>query len=167
MTRPWTDRVFLGRIVEILGNLIESQSADLFSLVGLEVPVKSCSLMLAIRALEPAAAVDLARHLDCSHQLVLQKIPKLLQLDLIEQQPCSEDRRKNLFRLTDRGRSNLAIADTLFPAIESAYAGLGEDAADIYQAVEATTAALQARPLAARVDLTRLMPVPDVPARRS
>lgn len=156
MTAPWTDRVFLGRIVETLGNLIESQSADLFRQAGLVIPVKSCSLMMAIRSLEPAAAVDLARHLDCSHQLVLQKIPKLLTLGLIDQQPSREDQRKNLFRLTDRGRHQLALADALFPAIEQAYADLGEGATDIYRAVETTTAALLARPLAERVDADRI-----------
>lgn len=156
MTAPWTDRVFLGRIVESLGNLIESQSTDLFLRVGLVIPVKSCSLMMAIRSLEPAAAVDLARHLDCSHQLVLQKIPKLLTLGLIDQQPSREDQRKNLFRLTDRGRQQLTLADALFPAIERAYAAMGEGATDIYAALQTTVAALQARPLVERVDLGRL-----------
>jgi DNA-binding MarR family transcriptional regulator len=164
VTGPWTDRVFLGRLAETLGNLIESQSADLFDRAGLAVPVKSCSLMLAIRALEPAAAVDLARHLDCSHQLVLQKIPKLLQLGLVDQQPCRQDRRRKLFRLTDEGRRNLVIADALFPAIERAYDGLGAGAADIYGAVEATLAALQARPLVERVELRGSGPVAGSPS---
>lgn len=151
-TRQWTGRVFLGRLAETLSTLIESQSADLFNTAGLVIPVKSCSLMMAIRSRDPGAAVDLARDLDCSHQLVLQKIPKLLQLGLIEQEPCSQDRRRKLFRLTDTGRSNLAVADTLFPAIERAYDGLGEGATDVHGAMEATIAALKARPLVDRVD---------------
>lgn len=151
-TRQWTDRVFLGRLVENLGNLIESQSADLFRMAGIVVPVKSCSLMMAIQTLEPVAAVELARALECSHQLVLQKIPKLLRLGLIEQQPCSDDRRKNLFRLTDKGRGDLVVAAAIFPALEGTYDALTEGSADIFEALEAATTALKRRPLVDRLD---------------
>lgn len=156
-TRQWTGRIFLGRLAETLSNLIESQSADLFNRVGLVIPVKSCSLMTAVQTLEPVTAVELARHLECSHQLVLQKMPKLLKLGLIEQQQSGQDRRKKLFRLTDKGRNNLAIADVLFPALESAYNELSEGSTDIFQALETTIAALHARPLSERVDPQRIV----------
>ena len=60
MTVPLDDPVFLGRTVERLSTLIETQSEVIFKEHGVIIPVKSCSLMIQLARLEHATAADLA-----------------------------------------------------------------------------------------------------------
>lgn len=144
-------KLFLGRLSETLSNLIEAQSADVFAANGLLIPVKSCSLMLTVEALEPASAIDLARALDCSHQLVLQKTPKLTELGMVVRVPCPDDRRRKLFSLTDRGREQLALFRSLEPRFVTAYNDLEAAIGDIHTVLQTSIAALRQRPLEERM----------------
>ena len=110
------DRTFLGRLSEQLSELIEQQSAEVFKRAGIVIPVKSSSLLGAIATLGPVSVADLVRALDRSHQLIQQKIPKLLALDLVSRRPDPNDLRINLIEITDRGREQLALLDRLTPA---------------------------------------------------
>jgi DNA-binding MarR family transcriptional regulator len=99
--------VFLGRAVERLSVLIAEQSKAVFDNQDIVIPVRSCSLMTVLSALGTASAADLARELGHSHQLVMQKIPKLLKLGLIRDGNDENDARRRVFRLTDEGISQL------------------------------------------------------------
>lgn len=145
------DGVFLGRAVERLSVLIADQSRAVFDATGLVIPVRSCSLVTVLARLRTASASDLARELGQSHQLVMQKIPKLVRLGLIEHRTDDDDARRRLFHLTDEGMRQLAIFERCAKLIGTAYQELFAEVGDIRRLVEQAAAALNDRPLNERI----------------
>ena len=142
------DSIFLGRAAEALSTLIAKQVEAVFNRVGIVVPVKSCSLLSTLAAREPASAADLAKSLDQSHQLVLQKVPALINLKLIRRKPDATDRRRKVYCLTARGRRQLDRLRRFSPAITSVYAELNaEIAVDLCVTLEEASRRLRNRPL--------------------
>lgn len=147
------NRTFLGRLSEQLSELIEQQSAEVFKRAGLVIPVKSSSLMGAIATLGPVSVADLGRALDRSHQLIQQKIPKLVKLELVTRQPDPEDQRVTLIAITDKGREQLALLDNLEGEFERAYAEMEQDAGPVFDTIKRAIKSLQVQPLAERMDV--------------
>ncbi|MFI8680916.1 MarR family transcriptional regulator [Brevundimonas diminuta] len=145
------DRTFLGRLSEQLSELVEQQSAEVFKRAGIVIPVKSSSLLGAIATLGPVSVADLVRALDRSHQLIQQKIPKLLALDLVSRRPDPNDLRINLIEITDRGREQLALLDGLTPEFERAYAEMEQEAGPVFDTVARAIRSLKARSLNDRI----------------
>ena len=145
------DAVFLGRAVERLSVLIAEQSQIVFDTMGIVIPVRSCSLMTVLATLGTASASDLARELGHSHQLVMQKIPKLVRLGLIQQGDDDGDARRRLFVPTDEGLSQLAKLEQCSVLIREAYAGLFAEVGDVRQLVDRAVDALNERPLDKRL----------------
>lgn len=148
-----SNRTFLGRLSEQLSELIEQQSAEVFRRAGIVIPVKSASLLVAIATLGPVSVADLMRALDRSHQLIQQKMPKLLALGLVSRRPDPADQRVNLIEITDRGREQLALLDRLDPGFDRAYAEMEEDAGPVFDGIERAIRALKARPLIDRMEV--------------
>lgn len=151
MTIPLDDPVFLGRTVERLSTLIETQSEVIFKERGVLIPVKSCSLMTQLARLEHATAADLARALNVSHQLVLQKLPKLLKLRLITATQDLEDARKKSFSLTATGKRQIEIFLECRDLIKQAYAGLFDEVGDLFSLTNTFVGALEKKPLSERI----------------
>ena len=147
------NRTFLGRLSEQLSELIEQQSAEVFKRAGLVIPVKSSSLMGAIAMLGPVSVADLGRALGRSHQLIQQKLPKLVQLELVMRQPDPQDQRVILIQVTDRGREQLALLDALDGEFERAYAEMEQDAGPVFDGIKRAIQSLQERPLIERMDI--------------
>jgi len=147
------DVVFLGRAVERLSVLIAEQSEIVFDSMGIVIPVRSCSLMTILATLGSASASDLARELGHSHQLVMQKIPKLLRLGLIQQRADDDDARRRIFTPTEEGLSQLAKFEQCTTLIRAAYAGLFAEVGDVRQFVDRAADALNQRPLKNRINL--------------
>ncbi|SJM59588.1 hypothetical protein FM111_07195 [Brevundimonas diminuta 3F5N] len=145
------DRTFLGRLSEQLSELIEQQSAEVFKRAGIVIPVKSSSLLGAIATLGPVSVADLVRALDRSHQLIQQKMPKLLALDLVSRRPDPNDQRVNLIEITDRGREQLALLDRLTPEFERAYAEMEEEAGPVFDTIGRAIRSLKTRALSDRM----------------
>lgn len=139
--------MFLGRAVERLSVLIADQSKAVFDATRLIFPVRSCSSMTVLAKLETASASDLARELGHSHQLVMQKIPKLIRLGLIEHSNDDDDARRRVFHLTDEGVRQLSTFERCAKLIVTAYQGLSEEVGDIRRLVDQTVAALNDKPL--------------------
>ena len=146
------DPVFIGRPIDELSALIVEQSAMIFEQQGILIPVRSCSLMTALGLLKEASASDLASTLDQSHQLVLQKLPKLLRLDLVERNPDPEDARRKVFSLTAKGKAQLALFQDCSIQLRKAYSELFEEVGDIKRLAADTIAALRERTLASRIE---------------
>ena len=147
------NRTFLGRLSEQLSDLIEQQSAQVFARAGLILPVKSSSLLGAVATLGPVSAADLVRALDRSHQLIQQKMPKLLKLGLVSRRPSPDDQRVILIEITDKGREQLALLDSLDAEFERAYAEVEADAGPVFDTLTRAVAALKAKPLIDRMDV--------------
>lgn len=145
------NRTFLGRLSEQLSELIEQQSAEVFKRAGIVVPVKSSSLLGAIATLGPVSVADLVRALDRSHQLIQQKMPKLVALGLVSRRPDPKDQRVILIELTDLGRAQLALLDGLDAEFERAYAEMEGDAGPVFDAISRAIRSLKARPLIDRM----------------
>lgn len=144
------DISFLGRLAEALSTRIEEQTRELFDDAGIVIPVKSCSLLTALRQAGEASAAELARKLGQSHQLVVQKCPALLRLGLITQHPDPVDARRKLFRLTDKGAAQMAMLDTYTAGISAVYERLFEETGDTHAVLLKTLKALEDRPLRER-----------------
>jgi DNA-binding MarR family transcriptional regulator len=145
------NRTFLGRLSEQLSDLIEQQSAEVFKRAGIVIPVKSSSLLSAIATLGPVSVADLVRALDRSHQLIQQKLPKLLTLGLISRRPDPDDQRVILIEVTDKGREQLALLDRVASEFDRAYAEIEEDAGPVFQSIGRAIEALKSRPLIDRM----------------
>ena len=146
-------RTFLGRLSEQLSELIEQQSAEVFKRAGLVIPVKSSSLLGAIATLGPVSASDLVRALNRSHQLIQQKMPKLVTLGLVTRRPAPDDQRIILIEITDKGREQLALLAGLAQAFDRAYAEMEEDAGPVFDGINRAIKALKARPLIDRIEV--------------
>jgi DNA-binding MarR family transcriptional regulator len=144
------DVSFLGRLSEMLSMRIEEQTRELFDASGIVVPVRSCSLLVVLEQAGEASAAQLARALGHSHQLVTQKIPALLRLGLITQHPDPADARRKLFRLTDKGRAQLASVNAYSDRIAEIYRTLFEEVGDTHKIILDTLTALEERPLSQR-----------------
>lgn len=145
------NRTFLGRLSEQLSELIEQQSAEVFQRAGIVIPVKSSSLMAAIATLGPVSIADLVRALDRSHQLIQQKMPKLLMLGLVSRRPNPDDQRVMLIELTDKGREQLALLDAIDDQFDRAYAEMEADAGPVFDTIGRAIKSLKARPLSERM----------------
>jgi len=145
------NRTYLGRLSEQLSELIEQQSAEVFKRAGIVIPVKSSSLMEAIARLGPVSVADLVRALDRSHQLIQQKMPKLLALGLVSHRPSPDDQRVKLIELTGRGREQLALLDGLHGEFERAYAEMEADAGPVFDGIGRAIISLRSRPLIDRM----------------
>ncbi|HEX8660444.1 MAG TPA: MarR family transcriptional regulator [Brevundimonas sp.] len=145
------DRTFLGRLSEQLSELIEQQSAEVFKRAGIVIPVKSSSLLGAIATLGPVSVADLVRALDRSHQLIQQKMPKLLTLGLVSRRPNPDDQRIILIEITDRGREQLALLDGLKPEFDRAYAEMEKETGPVFEGLNHAISALKSRPLIGRM----------------
>lgn len=151
-TTPAIDDVaFLGRTVERLSVLIAEQSKAVFEERGIVIPVRSCSLMTVLAKLGTASASDLARDLGHSHQLVMQKIPKLISLGLIRDRDDDADARRRLFQLTEKGTEQFAKFEHCTVLLRAAYERLFAEVGDVKNLVERTAAALDENPLRDRV----------------
>ena len=147
------DIAFFGRSLETFQEILLVQAGAVFERAGITVPVRSCSLLLAIREQGNASASDLSRQLNYSHQLVLQKIPKLKKLGLISIKNDPEDKRRRIYKLTDAGKNQVERLEELMPAFSAAYEKLFKEVGDLQQVLSDASTALQKKPLEQRVNV--------------
>lgn len=147
------NRIFLGRDADAFSTLVAKQIEAVFAQVGIIIPVKSCSLLSSLATIEPASAADLAKALGQSHQLILQKIPALLDSDLILRGRDAKDGRRKIFSLTAEGKLQLDRLRKLSPAIATIYAELYDElGVDLRAALEEASRRLRERTLMERID---------------
>lgn len=127
--------------------VIADQAKAVFDDYGIVIPVRSCSLMTVVSDLGTASAADIARELGHSHQLVMQKIPKLVRLGLIRAEDDENDARRRIFRLTDEGVDQLVKFEQCTVIIRAAYEELFAEVGDVMGLVARATNALNERPL--------------------
>ncbi len=145
---------FLGKRVDKLSALIEQQVAEVFQELGIIVPVRSCSLMVALVNLGSASIADIAKYLQQSHQLVSQKTPVLTRLDLLSSGPDPHDSRRKVFRLTEVGLKQCELLNQHTDIIIKAYANLNaEIGVNIYELLGQTIVALEKNSLYNRVEI--------------
>lgn len=148
-------RLYLGRLNEELSDLIAEQCGQAFAENGVVIPVKSCSLMAAVQARQPASARQLADALERSHQLVSQKLPKLVDLGLLEWEVDPADSRQKLYRLTGAGNEQMRVWQQLQHRIDAAYAQIESEIGDITGVLHGALLALRTQSIAERIETAR------------
>jgi len=140
---------FIGKYADDLGQLISVQIKPIYQSLGIIVPVKSCSIIHTLQAAHQASLMDIANRLQQSHQLVKQKLPRLLKLDLIVAHDDPDDKRRTIYQLTPLGieQANLLKQHSL----SQVYKDLSEEInADLFQVLSAAIEALKAKDLLSR-----------------
>ena len=142
-------RSFIGKHADDLGNLISEQIKPIYQSLGIIVPVKSCSIVHALFATEQAALSDLSKTLNQSHQLIKQKLPRLLKLELIVMHKDADDKRRLLYSLTDLGIKQAKLLNE--NSLEKVYANLSREIdTDLYQVLVAAIDGLKKTDLLTR-----------------
>ena len=144
---------FFGRSLEKFQDLALRQTEAVFERVGVVVPSRSCSLLLAIRDHDRVSASDLSQILGYSHQRVLQKIPKLRKLGLISTRQDDDDARRRIFELTQKGEAQAKLLEKVLPAFAEAYQGLFREVGNIDRILSDALAAISTHPLGERIKL--------------
>ena len=146
-------KALLGKRAEDLSNLIEQQTQPIFESLGIIVPIKSCSTLLTLLELEQASLVDIAKQLGQSHQLVKQKLPKLIKLGLIQQHSDKEDKRRTLYSLTSKGvEQSQKIKEYLKQSAALVDSISKEIGVDIFEAIDKAINAMQGESLLERLE---------------
>jgi len=140
---------FIGKQADDLGQLISEQIKPVYQALGIMVPVKSCSVIHQLDKTGQATVTELARSLNQSHQLLKQKLPRLLKLKLIECSDDPDDKRRILYRLTQTGSSQAELLRK--HSMTQVYASLSDEInADLYQVLTAAIEGLKRKDLLSR-----------------
>ncbi|ACV26431.1 MarR family winged helix-turn-helix transcriptional regulator [Kangiella koreensis] len=143
-----SNKALLGKRAEDLSNLIEQQTQPIFDSLGIIVPIKSCSTLLCLQEVAHSSLADIARKLEQSHQLVKQKLPKLIKLGLIKQQPDKEDKRRTLYSLTTKGISQTSKIQTYLAQSEQLVESISKDVGiDVFEAIDKAIKTMQEKTL--------------------
>ena len=144
--------IFLGRLADRLSVIIEDQTSELFDRHGIAIPVRSCSLIEAIAKLGAASTADLSHVLGQSHQLIAQKIPKLLKLRLISQSKDSRDARRKVFRVTKKGEDQLHALAACSVLLDRVYTELFAEVGDVATVIRRANKSLAHKSIVERID---------------
>ncbi len=142
-------QTFIGKQADDLGQLISVQIKPIYQALGIIVPVKSCSIIHQLQVAEQASVTELAKELKQSHQLVKQKLPRLIKLGLIESRHDTGDKRRIYYRLTSLGEDQAERLNQ--HSMAQVYASLSAEInADLYQVLTAAINGLKQKDLLSR-----------------
>lgn len=144
--------IFLARLADRLSTTLEEQTAEVFNRYAIEIPVRSCSLMVTIANLGTASPAELSTALGQSHQLVAQKIPKLLKLRLISQSKDPNDARRKIFKVTKKGHEQLQKFAECSSLIQLAYSKLFAEVGDLHSMLNEVNKLLQKTSMIERLE---------------
>ena len=95
---------FLAIQLERLAGQISNQGDALLQAVGIDVPSRTVSTVLLIGESDGVSAADISDRLQLPHQLVTQRVERLIELGLVARTADVNDRRRKVLALTERGR---------------------------------------------------------------
>jgi DNA-binding MarR family transcriptional regulator len=148
-TKTNNSKSFIGKQADDLSNLIREQIKPIYESLGIVVPVKSCSVIHYLNQFDDLSVTDLAKHLKQSHQLVKQKLPKLLNLGLIEQRADENDKRRSTYHFTAEGKHQAQLLDKI--SLISVYQHLSDEiGADLHKVLNKAIIGLKQKDLLTR-----------------
>ncbi len=144
-------RSFIGKQADDLGQLIKVQIQPLLEKLGIVVPVKSCSIIHYLYQSDDNSLADLAKQLQQSHQLVKQKLPRLIDLGLVTKTQDNNDKRRSIYQLTDQGREQAELLEenSLLHVYEDLSNEIG---ANLYQVLNDAIESLKQKDLLTRFE---------------
>ncbi|WP_199609628.1 MarR family winged helix-turn-helix transcriptional regulator [Flocculibacter collagenilyticus] len=133
--------------------LINEQADVIYKKLGIDFPVSCSPTVLSLSVKENSTVTDIAKALGLSHQLIAQRLKSLLKLKLIEKQPSNQDKRKILYRLSQKGLEQALKLDKYCEGAEKAFIDLlKEVGVDLQGTVNTTISALKHIPFHERYE---------------
>lgn len=125
---------FLAHLFRRLADELVQGAADWYPTVGVTVPPRTISTLLALEEHGPLGVTDLAGLLRQSHPLVIVWIKELTRLSMVRSKGDPADGRRTLVMLTKRGREELEHVRKALVFMEQASTELLDSAgADAWQ----------------------------------
>ena len=139
-------KAYLGKRLQGLLSLSHQQMQSVYEKRGLIISVEGSSTLQVFSPGARLALADLARILEQPHQLVAQRLQKLVRLDLVIKQPDPTDRRRTEYVLTTDGEHQWQLLSTLMTdAIEVNRGLFDEIGIDLLAALDEAISALHSK----------------------
>jgi DNA-binding MarR family transcriptional regulator len=143
---------FLAKWLHTVRVEISAQCDEIFIEQGIDIPSHCVSVLLLLKGKKRIGLTEIADELGYSHQLINQRLKLLKNLELIERLPDATDKRKNLVKLTKRGKEQAAKFDQALRLVSAAIDHcLKEVGIDLFKDLETVQGALTRKRLLARV----------------
>lgn len=137
---------YLGKRLQDLLTMSHQQMQNVYEQRGLMISVEGSSTLQMFTPGSKLALADLARTLEQPHQLVAQRLQKLVRLDLVIKQPDPLDGRRTEYMLTADGEHQWQLLNKLMAdAIDVNRSLFDEIGIDLLEGLEAALNALRAR----------------------
>ncbi|MXO55276.1 MarR family transcriptional regulator [Altererythrobacter gangjinensis] len=152
ITEPAFNKAYLGKRLQDLMDLTHVQMQLVYEARGLDIPVEGSSTLQALGPNKALSLSDLARNLAQPHQLVAQRLNKLLKRGLIEKTPDLFDKRRSEYSLTPAGLEQWELLDQIMVDAGEANQDLFDEiGVDLIAALENATTTLKACGLHERI----------------
>lgn len=107
--------------------LIEKQAESVYKKLGIHFPVITSSTVHHIGTAKEASLVEIARALEISHQLTSQRVKTLIDLDIIEANKDSQDKRRTVYSLTRSGKRQFTKLCDYLDKAEAVFVELNQE----------------------------------------
>lgn len=145
---------FLAHLLRRLADELIQGAADWYPSVGVTVPPRTISTLIALDEHGPLAVTELASLLRQSHPLVIVWIKELTRLSMVKSGNDPSDGRRTLIALTPKGRQQLMVARKALVIMEQASTELLELAdADMWGSLWALEGGCRATPFLQRLQM--------------
>lgn len=146
-----TNYAFLAKTVFDLHSLIQAQSDEFYRENEMGFPVWASSTLLLLASVNTASIMEISQGLNLSHQLTSQRIKMMLSLELVEGINDPNDKRRTLYRLTEKGEEKAKILDLYCLDAEKAFKELSNEVGvDLQSVLNSAINALIKKPFGQR-----------------
>ncbi|MDJ0643917.1 MAG: helix-turn-helix domain-containing protein [Erythrobacter sp.] len=149
---PFKD-AYLGKHAYDLMVQTSDQMEVVYAQRGLLIPLQVSSVLHFLAAHDGSSMADIGAALNLPHQLVAQRVSKLLSLGLVERRPATDDRRRIELYLTDSGQEQGRLLVDCMAETAKVYRSLFEEiGCNLVSALLAASNRLESKPLAERFE---------------
>ena len=147
-----TRTAYLGKHCFDLLTLSSEQASEVYAQRGLLIPLEVSSTLEYIHRRKSLSVADLSKALRLKHQLVTQRVEKLVKAGLVKRKPDPNDNRRYILQLNKKGREQADLLQQCMKDIASIYEQMFEEiGCDLSDKLPAATAALQSKSIAERL----------------
>ncbi|MEH6409177.1 MAG: hypothetical protein V7741_01535 [Hyphomonas sp.] len=147
------DPAFTAKMALDFALLVSKQAEIVYESKGITFPVTVSSTVLYLARVKAASLVEIARALGHPHQLISLRLKTLLKLELIVSDPDFEDRRRVVYSLTEKGKSQSARLQKYCGEAAEVFRDLSDEVGvDLLAGLRAAFDSMQSTPLSSRFE---------------
>jgi DNA-binding MarR family transcriptional regulator len=144
---------FLAHRLKRVSEAILEGSSEALRAEGFAAPARAGSTLLLLRANGPTGITEIAYRLRLSHPLIIKLTAALAGTGLVEDRADPRDQRRRLIALTAKGEAEAERFDAFLKRIAQTFEAMfRETGADLFESLERFEAAVEARPIAERLE---------------